>query len=533
MRITNVIPAVVILGVWACADAPRPEITNPDTAPQIRYDAVPNACDADVNAAVNAQIDRLFTLPDDNTTAHIHWGRVTAACLSDNAAARELMIFHVGRTIEPFRSGRVANPSVGTAADSILNHWNLAFQYVGYSPPNLTSDVFGPEGAVDVIQNLGGANGIAGVGGVGGLIPGGLQELRAANAALTMYNQDGDGDPRGHLFTIAPIAGGCLSGTNLTQNGPCFEFSSFPKVSPQFSPAVKVGICQPVARDGALPGISPALGHLNGLDVEVPPQSTYPTFCAHTDEVAFHPGISGMLQRVAWYAKRAITPTLLYAVHGGLGGTGSTLSPFGGVDLTVFQAGTYNPSGPQAGSWTTAVTRPGKIYNQLNFGNYVGLMTVLDQGGGNCAKCGGVLLQANLSSAVNSGATSGRYRISWVSLEDKPTVKNAPFIIRGTGGEIGRLEYRSLQSSKFLYYNGVLIGSWAQHVPQRFVITVDLNQKKTGIWIGEVGATLNQPDATIPFLSNTNMTQLAADFSEQDSGLMGWAEVSVQRLVDN
>ncbi len=529
MRVVTVVSAVVSLLALACSDSSQQAVTGPDKGPRTLNVSVAAACDANIAAAVLEEINNLFAAGTVRNQAIHLWQPVVTDCPTNVDQARNGMLAYVQFTIDHLKLGNVLPPSPsGTPADAVVAHWNLTFPYVGYPAPGLGSDIFGPEGAAGVIPET---------------IPGGQMELAAANAALTMYAQNAGGDQRGHLFTIAPIGGGCLSGTNLQQTGPCFEFSAFPKVAPQFSPKIKVGVCQPVDGDQAIPALNPALGHLTDSGyVEIPQQTAYPVFCEHVDEapaISWNGGIRGVLKRVAWTARKVLLPEPLYAVHGGLGGLGGGISPFGAADLTVFEAGLHSevlgnaPGTPDGGTWSSSVTKPGKIYSQLGLGTYTDTVIVINQAGGNCVACGGIKLQADLTDASGAGATSGVYDVSWVSIQDKPTVKDAPFVIRGSNGKIATLSYRSKTNRKELYYNGVLVGTWAQHVPQRFVVRIDLNAKRTSLWFGSLSATPAPATPSTPFIDAvTNLTSVAADFTDQDSGIVGWAELSVQRLVD-
>ncbi len=529
MRFRFVYGVVVVFLVSACTEAADQGLTNPQVSAKAPSFSALVACGPGTAATVRSEIHRLFGGQDLSDAINL-WHDVEVKCDRNFANAPNAMLEYVKFTIGVMRDDRVQSPSTGTRADSLVGHWNSTFEYVGYTPPNLGADVFGPEGAVGVVP----AN-----------IPlGGQQEIAAANAALTMYSQIAGGDPRGHLFAIAPIAGGCLGGINLLQSGPCFEFSAFPAVSPRFNPGVRVGVCQPFGENDALSGRRPALGHLTAGSVEIPPQTAYPAFCARIDDPApslsWRSGFTDVGKRVAWMTRRVLSPQPLYAVHGGLGGVGEMLSPFGAVDLMVFEASLGGetlgglPGSPDAGNWSSQITKPGKIYTQLGLGSYSDTIIVLNQGGGNCgAKCGGILLQANLFDARSAGATTGVYEVSWVSIQDKPEVKAAPFILRGTNGEIARLEYRTRSSNQELYYNGIYVGRWVRQVPQRFVVRVDLKTKKTSLWFGAVNATPSPTTPVIPFINaGANLTQLAADFRGTDSGIMGWAEIALQRLPD-
>jgi hypothetical protein len=300
---------------------------------------------------------------------------------------------------------------------------------------------------------------------------------------------------------------------------------------------IKVGICQPIHVDQDLPQITPALGHLtNGL-VKIPSQLQYPTFCAHTNDVAnagsWRGGFRNVATRLAYLTRRAIGIQPLYAVHGGLGGLGKGLSPFGGVDLTVFQASLSGqtvglPPSADAALWTYA-ERTGTITVQPSLGGYTDTLIVITQTGGSCSACGRPFLKANLFDAsLGGGATNGIYEVSWVSLQNSPSAIGPPFSLRGNDlREIARLNYAQAGGQKRLRYNEVNVGSWVAGVPQRFVITVNLDTKKTSLSIDGVEVASDVPF----FKAATSLADLTVEMTGQ-AGVVGWAEISVKRLED-
>ena len=285
----------------------------------------------------------------------------------------------------------------GTKEGNLLAHWNTVFPYVGYSgqdqPLGVPTDIFGAEGNARVIEwDVGG-------------------EVATPEAAITMYPQDSAGDQRDHLIVIYPIGENCLTGTNLQQHGPCFQFEAFPHVDGQFSPKFLAGICQP---DDS-PLTVPSLAHLDPTaQVAEDAPLAYPASCTHDEasipQGSWDQGLGGIFKRVAWHAKRAVTPRNLFAVHGGLGGLGGGLSPWSAVDRLVFHASFSSdavgspPGTPETGSWTSSVTPPGSILVQNSLGNHNSKLVVMSQAGGACARCGGLFLNGHLEAAAGAVA---------------------------------------------------------------------------------------------------------------------------------
>lgn len=520
MRYTRAASLAVAVSLLGCAEGFDKSVTAPPSVRNIVVVA-PAACDASIAAAVNAQQPQVFKDPV-LAQAQALWDHVELVCETDLTTARDLMLAYVQFTIDQLKFGNVNAPAAGTAGDAVLNHWDYTFPYVDYPSPNLPSSVFGPEGAAGVITQAT-AN----------------RELAAENAAITVPIQYSTGDERPHLFVIHPLDNDCLAGTNLARTGPCFEFASFPTVSPEFDPRVKVGICQPVEEGEEVDAAAPALGHLTGGFVRIPAQQQYPTFCGAADLAdagSWSGGFGEFARRLAYVARSTIGVKPLYAVHGGLGGLGKGLSPFGGVDLMVFEASlTGGPIGgpptADAGNWVMEVTRPGSVTVRSGLGAYEGRLIVMRQGGGNCAACGGLLLRGNLFDATAaSGASMGTYDVSWISLQDKPTLKGAPFVLRGSDGrEIARLTYLSTKTNKnALHYNSVEVGNWVRYQPQQFLVRVNLDTKKTTLFINGTEVVSNAG-----FVEDAaNLATIGAEYTGIDSGVMGWAGITVQRIAD-
>lgn len=511
--------------------------TAPDAGPQFAM-STSSVCDPKfTNEMTKIQKD-LFAKPTLDTAGTL-WSSVTSACGVSIDAAREAMLAYVRFTILAERDGRVitADP-----AQSIVNHWDTTFQYVGYPAPRLNRIVLSNDGAAKVV--LASEATAAGT------------EVTAAaefgiprKAAMTVYKQYATGDRRGHLFTIAPLPSGCLT-TNLVQSGNCFDFSSFPNVSTstsgKFDPGIKVGICH----EGTSPEPAvPALGHRHNTRTEIAQlTSTYPSvsFCDGLGEtLPQFGGTFGVLKYLAFEAGKLLSVRKAYAAHGGLGGVSETLSPFGPVDLLIFRASfdaipagtTPTPTGaygPEVGTWSKIfATSPGSITVQESLGDLAVKPVVLSQGGGACTACGSLDLWGRVASSSPSLlASNGVYRVSWESLQNGPTVKSAPFVVRSsTGAEIARVEYTQVASMNVLNFNGNRLDSpWVRNVKQKFDITIDLDAKTMSLSINGIPAQPLAKTQNIPFTA-TDVAAVQAEFTGIDSGVVGWDNINVVRLA--
>ena len=489
------------------------------TGPAIRYSHTPSApCDAALGREISQAQTALFNRAT-LTAARAAWAPVVNNCVSNLAQAREQMMSYTQFVIDAYEAGNVAQPRVGTKEDAVLAHINAVFLYVGYAAPNLPVSVFGAEGALGVIGQ-GSTN----------------RELAAAHAALTVPGQAPTGDQRAHLYAIYPLTAGCLTGTNLFQNGPCFDFASHPAISPKLDPMGKVGICQPVDEDDVLPGNLPALGHRQdgGNTTITGATGIYPAFCPHDQYTgSWTGGFSDMATRLAWLANKALGVKVAYAANGGLGGLDTDFeSPFGAVDLLVFKATFTNdavgstPVTPDVGTWNpVTATHPGSITVQSSLGDIGGQPVVLSQGGGNCQNCGGLHLQGNLTSA-GPAATDGKYHVEWTSVQSSASVKGAPFVLRSsTGAEIARVTYSTVQSANVLSFNDVAFGTWTVDESDHFEIVVDLDANTTSLKV-------NGNQVATGSFTATDFASLAAEYTGIDSGVMGWDEIYVKRLAD-
>jgi hypothetical protein len=517
---TAVLVTAVLVG---CSDSGTRDATAPDVNLRFAAGGPGSACSAKLNKAVGDQQTVLYSGATLQQAQDL-WFNVSHDCKTNLALAQSEMFTYVQFTI---------NQSLaygGSASNGLtVQHWNSVFPYVGLIAPNLADSVLSSQGGAAVVPN-----------------PAVSTEVRTIGpyAAITIYNQDANGDQRTHLITINPLNGVCLSGT-VHQVGPCFEFSANPSLSPGgFSPKALVGVCQPVTAAQHPGGISPGLGHQTSNGAQVFATQLYPTFCvdvvADLNTGSWHGGLKGITTRLAYLARHALTPASLYAEHGGLGGTTDFISPFAGVDRMIFKAtftgNTLNafPGTPEAGTWTSTIQPPGSILVQASLGNITDTLVVLSQAGGNCANCGALELRGQVVSSNDTTRAddTGIFFVDWQSLQDGPTVKSAPFILRATDGtEIARVTYKSVQSTSPLFYNDgtTPVGAWVQHVSQHFRIVVNFYTRTTTLYID---------DMTTPVATGTlstavhNIGRIAAEFSGIDSGTMGWDNITIERQVD-
>ena len=525
VALTTVAAFAAVVAIVACEEqAPNRSLTAPDGVSFAK--PIGGACDAGRARLIETQQGDLWARPALDS-AKARFALVSAVC--GTTADKRRMLDYIQWTIANRGSVKSTAPLA-----LFLTHWKTVFPYVDYTgddaPNNVPDSIFLKGGAAKVIHwDV-------------------EDSLNATNAALTSRAQNVNGDQRDHLFVIYPIAAGCLTGTNLQQLGPCFEFASFPHVSPKFDPRIKTGIC--VTHDPSdsveVELNSPALAHLDSVTRVTDSTQRYPGYCTDTEVVdagSWNNGFGGMVKRLAWLAKKAVTPQTAYAVHGGLGGLGPGLSPHGAVDREIFlstftdDAVGLPPGNGETGTWTQQIKPPGSILVQSSLGQHNQKLVVLNQSGGNCAKCFGLLLQGNLFSA-GSAASSGIYDVEWISLQDAANMKEAVFVLRDSGGrDIARVTYAVRNNTKLILYNdvknatGLTIANWVQHVPAHFRIRVDLDANTTTLYFNG-NAVSGASGVAFVNTSAANLATVSADFRGIDSGIMGWDEIQIERLPD-
>jgi hypothetical protein len=412
------------------------------------------------------------------TQAQDLWAPVVRDCKQNLATAQEEMMLYVKFTID----NAAINGGLSTAtAGGTVGHWNSVFEYVGYARPNADSAVFSIQGGAEVVPN-----------------PVDSEEVRTLGsyAAITIYHQPEPWATR--LITIAPLGSAtCITGTNLIQRSNCFDISANPRIT-SWGTGPLLGVCH-VEHDvlSSLGSANNALGHQpspSGQAEILNPISTYPTFCGDPDPVLtlhqdwWNDGLKTIATRLAQSTVRALSPQSAYASHTGIGGGAlicdpdfGCLSPVAVVDRRIFFA-TFTsdavnqfPGTPERGSWESSIRPPGSVLVQSSLGTINSNLVVLSQAGGNCdKKCSGLELRGVAASANGQTASTGVYDISWDYVEDSPSIKFAPIVIRSTTGkEIARLTLSTKSSSNditFSYRDATtgdplspIIGKWVQH----------------------------------------------------------------------
>jgi hypothetical protein len=302
-----------------------------------------------------------------------------------------------------------------------------------------------------------------------------------------------------HLITMDPA--GCPSTTLrlaslATQNAgkPCYEVDEYPAVT-LWSPAIAIGMCIFESGPAAITHVNPNFG------TEVLPTGpTFPWAGSNATCIQTHSVVDSWLGRKAGPLGRALAhaidylrPQTLFADDAGESGLGLFTSPFGGALTVVYEDGfTANTAGQPlangtdpvvgdfASSWFVDVTHPGSITIQNGLGNMTGNVVVISQGQGACTQCPTVKL---VGTRINPSAadTIGSYSISWTSLQNKPSVKEGPFVVYNFDGvEIARVSYVTEMSNNVIRFNGDIVGTWATNVSQDFVLTVYLKETLSG-----------------------------------------------------
>ena len=517
---TSIFATLGVASIFAlgCTDTRSASPTDPDNLLRFAKTSPTGPCSSGLSKAAKTELTLILARPLLKPAQNL-WTDVERACDATNPdAANEALFAYLGN-VRPLYPSSVIQSA--TRESIFLGHLNTVFSYVGYPAPGLSGGATGPLQA-----------------GIVAVIPatGGIREYQRIHlGAFELLEQGAAGDQRGHLFVMSAMNEQCLSVDNLRELEDCVELTSYPGVTPKFSPKIKVGICFPEnVSAGAL-----VLGHETPTGTEIAGQAAYPVDChASLNVASTATGFEKLMTRLASFGRNTIGVRRAYASDKGLGGIGSFLSPWGALDALIFGTNFNAPhvvgSAPDSteGSFTFTqfVTSPGSILIQNGLGNLTGQLVVLSQGGGACASCGGLELRGHFFSASGDAADDGVYEINWTSVQTAPGVKGAPFVLRASDtAEVARVTYDTQQSVNRILYNGVVVGSWTRNVGQHFKIVVNLNTNKTSLYIG---TTLVATEKDFVNPNAQNIASLAAEFSGIDSGVMGWDALGVQRISD-
>jgi hypothetical protein len=419
-------------------------------------------------------------------------------------------------------------PTTDTSkAQNLVNHWSTLVLYVKNETKTWPFAV------------------LMGNGALGGVVDGGAKVLGAngsmttfdGRAALQLPSTIPTGGP--FLFTFEPVANSlCDNGTSLRVSGRCYDVSDYPDGGTYSTPAV-ISLCvhQPYENVVAAAGI----GHAkHGFGTEVLPEVASSLSCAHDSETALNSwlGSAGPLGRAVAHAVDYLRPRALFADDAGESGSIGSFSLVGGILNEVFLDDfTDLASPPDIGdAWTINATSPGYIQLQNGAGDLSGSVVVLSQAQGNCSNCPVFSL---LGTRVNAAETEtvGSYEVTWQSVQTKPNVKEAPFVVlNDAGAEIARLSYVTESSvNKLLFTAGGVttnVGTWVQNVHQDFKITVNLTTLNTATsqtvsisGTGVTSVTRSAPNAT-------TLRQIGYVLTGIDAGIIGADNFRVIRLSD-
>jgi hypothetical protein len=350
-----------------------------------------------------------------------------------------------------------------------------------------------------------------------------------------------------HLYSFSPEPSTfCGDVTTLQVRGNCYDAKDYPQET-LYNPSLIVTLC---LRSAFGPrGILHDRADFGGEIL--PPPAAPPTFsCAnvHTMMNSWLGTDAGPVGRVLAKAYDYLRPKPLFADDAGESGSlGLFGSPLGGVLTVVYDDGfTANQVGPlangtdpvvgdTASSWLVESSFPGYVQIQNGFGSLTGNVVVISQALGNCSQCPTVKL---VGTRVNPSATDniGSYEISWDALQNKPSVKEGPFVVLDfTGAEIARLSYVTEMGTNRLKYNGVNVGTWATDVHQNFKITVNLNtlndqnEYTTSLSIGGSPVATNVPFVTP---SATTVSTFGYVLTGIDAGIIAADNFLMKRLPD-
>lgn len=506
--------ALVLVG--ACSDSRQVTPLAP-TDPSLAKSA---ECSGSLAAKISKDVKALY--PDDPAQAE---ALTLFGDVKDNCPNTDDMLAYVQFTIDQLSTPR-PDPA-GTFEQNLLAHWNDLFHYVGYVS---AADIPSSPG---VLALTGGA----------GVLD--LDTLPSPEGAVVLTYDDGAGVrvyPQtsltgSRLFTIEKTGGTCFV-TNLEPFGGCYTFGIYPHTV-GFDPKLVFAICTP----GEIPSTA-LLGHQPESGPFVVLEHVNIHVCPGTGGTLTWLRNRGALGRFVASALDLFLPQPLYATHGGLSGEDDSASPVGGVNVQTFFADFNNdnvgsaPDTPEVGTWSAnSAPPPGTILVQNSIGDLTDQPVVLSQAGGACSHCGTLALQGTMTNSGNALANTGVYEVHWSSLEDKPTVKDAPLVLRDhSGRELARLSYATVSSEDVLYYNGMATGcTWTQSVAQNFVITVDFGTKKTSLSIEGCSTQISDSTEDVGFVKKaaTDLASVGWELSGIDAGIIGWDNVVILRLADN
>jgi hypothetical protein len=384
-----------------------------------------------------------------------------------------------------------------------------------------------------------------------------------------------------HLWTFEPKPSvDCDNTTSLLVTGNCYQVHDYPDETTAYDPPFIITLCHP---SGAGPGVGvpSAVGHQTAAGsafrgkAEVLEEVTVAFECSHSTAAidSWLGRKAGPLGRALAKAYDYLRPQPLFADDAGESGLGLFTSLFGEVlnnifsdnfnDAAAFNAQSNNPPVADSpdlgdGNWLFKAQSPGYIRIQDALGDMApGTDTgvvVLSQGQGACTNCPTYRLLGTRKNAADED-TIGSYAVSWQSLQNKPNVKEAPFVIlnsisnntnnHNTNIEIARLSYVTVNSQNKLLFTvrgdnstpdaTFDVGAWVRDSSQTFVVTVNLTtldpafSRKVSLSIDGVDIATVQ---NVPAPKAIKLKQIGYVLAGIDAGIIASDNWVITRLSD-
>jgi hypothetical protein len=360
-----------------------------------------------------------------------------------------------------------------------------------------------------------------------------------------------------HLFTLDPS--GC-PGTSLEKaTDDCYNIQVYPPVS-QWSPKINIGMC---VHGGGSANTAITHGASQFYTEVLPEGDTFPwgpggCIQTHPTQIGSWLGRkAGPLGRALALAIDYLRPQPLIADDAGESGLGLFTSPFGAASTVWFSHEFNVLTPPDVGDALIATlpsSSPGYIEIQSNtIPALPGNVVVLSQAQGNCPECPEFSL---LGTRVNSSIAEddGSYEITWSSVQTRPNIKEAPFVVRNeAGAEIARLSYVTVSNQNKLLFKYLTdvgcappattclvtadVGTWTQNQKQDFKITVNLNTLNPALahtvsLSGSLGA-VTSPVVNQRAINATSLLKIGYVLTGIDAGIIASDNWKVVRIPDS
>jgi hypothetical protein len=362
-----------------------------------------------------------------------------------------------------------------------------------------------------------------------------------------------------HLFTLDPAGCPTTSLEKVTEK--CYNIEVYPPVT-EWNPRINIGMC---VVGGASSTRAMTHGASENFTEVLPDGETFPWGPSYPSCILTHAFLdswlgreAGPLGRVVARALDYLRPQPLLADDAGESGLGLFTSPFGVASTVIFDDDFSDlDATPDVGDNLIIESySPGYIQLQNNITALPGSVVVLSQAGGNCTppQCPTFrLLGTRENSAISE--TTGSYEVMWSSVQTKPNVKEAPFVIlNSSGAEIARLSYVTESSQNkilFKYLTDVgctppaatcmvtaNAGSWIQNEKQDFKVTVHLTT--LGLYPSSSVSlqVTTSAGTTTPVLNQkaynaTSLLQIGYILTGIDAGIIASDNWNVKRIPDS